>query len=500
MPLPDQLKTIVVVMMENRSFDHVLGYLALPQFGGRNDVEGLQNYETDPAFANFYDHQVYRPFSATDGPLPSDLPHARHEVTTQLAFRGKRATMSGFVQAYVELTKSIVQNPPVLGYMTPSDVFMSNFFARNFLICDHWFAPLPADTQPNRAVALTGCSLIDDTKARIIPYRDLVLDWLTQHEVTWRVYHSGLSFFLLFGLMDLVLGEKFRNIRDLPGDLANDDTEEIPQVIFIEPEYNDSPVHFGNIPNDNHPPLAIGPGEHFLRDIYATLSTSPHWANMMLIVTYDEHGGYFDHVPPRPVKSGIPAGAQYSDPFLTTGVRVPAMIASPFVKSGSCYSGTLDHTSILQLFAEKFAGDRRKYSEDVSIRMDQGIESVSSALTTVQRKDVPVAPATPFVVKQLMRSTKLVLNENQKAFTLASHNVLSYNSTQAMRRFPELVHFDESQVAHPPQVSAMVPQLDRMPRIAKPVTRTRLKSTGRRPAKNVRSRARGLKKPLKKKG
>ena len=77
MSIPDQLKTIVVVMMENRSFDHVLGYLALPQFGGRTDVDGLLHSDTDPAFANEYDHQIYRPFPMSDGRLSSDLPHSR---------------------------------------------------------------------------------------------------------------------------------------------------------------------------------------------------------------------------------------------------------------------------------------------------------------------------------------------------------------------------------------------------------------------------------------
>lgn len=187
-----------------------------------------------------------------------------------------------------------------------------------------------------------------------------MLDWLTQHDVRWRVYHSGLSFFLLFGLLDTALGDKFRSVRQLAGGLATDSPDTVPQVIFIEPEYNDSPVHFGNILNDNHPPLAIRPGEHFLRDIYVALSTSPHWPTTMLIVTYDEHGGFFDHVPPLPIKSALPSGALYMDPFMTTGVRVPTIIASPLVQGGSCYSGCLDHTSILQLFAEMFAGDRRK--------------------------------------------------------------------------------------------------------------------------------------------
>jgi phospholipase C len=348
--------------------------------------------------------------------------------------------MTGFVQAYVNSTYSMVDQPPPLGYLTANSVFMSNFLARNYLICDHWFAPLPADTHPNRAMAYTGVSLIDDTKARIIPYRNLVLDWLTAHGVRWRVYHSGFSFFSLFGVIEQTLGDNFRSVRQLAGDFENDPDDVVPQVIFVEPEYEDSPVHFGFIPNDNHPPLPIGPGEHFLRDVYVALAKSRRWAGTMLILTHDEHGGFFDHVLPRPITSPVPPGALYRDPFATTGVRVPAIIASPFVQSGTCYSGTFDHTSILQLFAEKFGGDRRGYSDDVNRRLDQGIESVSTALSSQRRQDVPVAPTTPVPALLVLRATKPIITENQKAFWVAAQQLMAYDRTRAIRQFPELVH------------------------------------------------------------
>jgi phospholipase C len=436
----DHISTIVVVMMENRSFDHVFGYLCLPEYGGRTDIDGLVNTGTDPRFANEYDHQIYRPFAMPDGPFPHDLPHARREIETQLAFSGETATMTGFVQAYVNSTHSVVDQPPPLGYMTANSVFMSNFLARNYLICDHWFAPLPADTQPNRAMAYTGLSLIDDTQARIIPYRHLVLDWLTEHDVRWRVYHAGFSFFSLFGVSAHLLGDNFRSVRQLAGDFENDPDDVMPQVIFVEPEYADSPVHFGFTPNDNHPPLPIGPGEHFLRDVYAALAHSQRWSSTMLIVIHDEHGGFFDHVPPQPITSPVPPGALYQDPFATTGVRVPAIIASPFVQSGTCYNGNLDHTSILQLFAEKFRGDRRGYSDDVNGRLDQGIESVSSALSAQRRQDVPVAPTTPVPAQLVLHAVQPIITANQGAFLLAAQQLMAHDRARAIRQFPELIH------------------------------------------------------------
>src|SRR5256885_10065 len=259
--------------------------------------------------------------------------------------------MGGLVRAYVDVSHSIVEQPPPLGYRPPDSVFMSDFLARNYLVCDHWFAPLPTDTHPNRVMAFTGTATVDETKSRIIPHRNLVFDWLTRRGVRWRAYHCGFSFFPLFGEFEHILGGNFHSMRQLASDIARDDDDEVPQVIFVEPEYGDSPVHFGFPPNDNHPPDPIGPGEHFLRDIYTALSSSPRWAQTMLVVIHDEHGGFFDHVPPLPVKIPVPAGALYLEPVPTTRGRVPAPIASPLLPARTGLPGKLGHNSPLPLLA-----------------------------------------------------------------------------------------------------------------------------------------------------
>jgi len=102
----------------------------------------------------------------------------------------------------------------------------------------------------------------------------------------------------------------------------------MPQVIFIEPEYTDGP-HFD--PNDDHPPTGIAKGQSFLADIYTKLVANPQrWANMLMIVTYDEHGGFFDHLAPLPIP-----GAAGGTSFATTGVRVPGLVVSPHVAPGT---------------------------------------------------------------------------------------------------------------------------------------------------------------------
>src|SRR5207244_5160116 len=97
----DQIKTIVVVIMENRSFDHVLGYLSLPQYGGRTDVDGLVNLDTDPRFASEYDKQIYRPFPMAEGRLLKDIPQGRRVVAIKIDVSGTKPTMCGFVHANV---------------------------------------------------------------------------------------------------------------------------------------------------------------------------------------------------------------------------------------------------------------------------------------------------------------------------------------------------------------------------------------------------------------
>src|SRR5690625_5030341 len=100
MGILEQLQTIVIVMMENRSFDHVLGHLSMTQYGSREEVTGLVNPQENPSYTNFLEGQGYQPFHLQDGLLPHDLPHSRAMVATQLARRSSQFTMSGFVEAY----------------------------------------------------------------------------------------------------------------------------------------------------------------------------------------------------------------------------------------------------------------------------------------------------------------------------------------------------------------------------------------------------------------
>lgn len=437
----EEIQTIVVLMMENRSFDNVLGHLRHPRYGKRSEIDGI-----DPVsafeYANFCENQEYQPFGwRDDRKFRHDLPHDRRLIALQLDVVSDQPTMAGFVNSYVEFTKSRVTHPPPMGFVTPLWVPVSDFLAEEYLVCNRWFSPLPTGTQPNRAVAFSGSSLIEDNVVGKIPHEELVFDWLTRHGVRWRVYFHGIPFFLLFGCFDELLGGNFRRIDDLAEDIAHEPPGDAPQVIFIEPEYEDSPVHFGYEPNDNHPPLPMGPGEGLLRRVYSALTRNPEkWTRTLLFVTYDEHGGFFDHVSPPAVRMEPPPGARFSEPFETLGVRVPTLVASPWVSRRSVHGGLFDHTSLLQLLAEKFAGSATAYSESVNKRRDQGILSASALLDLdTPRIDVPEAPPDTIRTRSVPHgSAQAPVNDNQAAFAAVARELVELEPQRAVERFPDL--------------------------------------------------------------
>jgi len=440
------IDTIVIVMLENRSFDHMLGHMSLPQYGNRVDVDGLTEPLRKPEYENLAQGHPYYPFALRDGELSSDLPHERNEVFDQIALSEVtgRYTMSGFVESYFAKTQvNRPLQPDPMGFLTPADLPITRFLADNFAVCDRWFAPLPTSTQPNRLMALAGTSRIEITKGLFPPIDDLVIDWLNKCSppVPWRVYHCGISFFALLGRVE-IFGPNFRPVDRLGPDVAHEKDDDFPKVIFIEPSYADAP-HIGyDIPNDNHPPLAVAPGELLLKQVYEALTSNvDRWKRTLLIVTYDEHGGFFDHVPPIPIEFRPAPDAIFKNKFLSTGVRVPGLIVSPLVSAGSVFKGLLDHTSILQLIAEKFASSPDNYSVPVSSRRSAGIRSVSEVLNLAAPRDqIPIAPEGP-ASTVVQFSPKVMNSVMEKAFRDAAIDMVKNHPRETAQTYPEVSHW-----------------------------------------------------------
>ncbi len=181
--------------------------------------------------------------------------------------------------------------------------------------------------------------------------------------------------------------DHFRRFTRIDDDLMEGLPDDLPQVFFFEPSYTDAP-HQG-ISSDDHAPSAAKGGQEFLFNVYKAFATlNPEiWSQMVMIVTYDEHGGFFDHVSPPTVRTVPPPGAVYSTSFECLGVRVPAFVISPFVKPGTVYSGDLDHTSILKFVAQVF-GDG-SYNPDVDQRHVGSVLDVLSPGGTIVKPPAP---------------------------------------------------------------------------------------------------------------
>lgn len=388
-----QVQTIILVMMENRSFDHMLGHMTIDNPG--RDLNGLRVADFN-SYSNDHNGSFFPCYERdNDNELSFDLPHEWDYVEKQLRKNTVNGayTMHGFVDAFAQSTGT-APNPQCdpMGYFPASLVPVTDFLAKNFCVCDNWFCPIPTSTQPNRTMAFSGDSSIYQTKTQLIPIPWDIFHWMDNHGVRWKVYHDGLSFFTLYdGLWPYVVGPRFLNYSHFAADMAEAPAQGDPQVIVVEPYYEDAPHITPGHANDNHAPLSIGWGENLLKDIYQAITANPvRWAGTLMILYYDEHGGFFDHVPPP----RIPYQTIGDNPhqFDSLGPRIPGLIISPFVNASSVCHELFDHTSVLQLLAEKFTPGA-PYSPNVATRSSAGIKSIQDALNNSTPAAAPAMPS-----------------------------------------------------------------------------------------------------------
>jgi phospholipase C len=444
------IKTVILLMFENRSFDHMLGHLSYE--GLQPDADGLKAPLSQ--YENLYQGDSYNsyPISA-DVQLTSDIPHEWNFVKTQLSRSpvNNEITMNGFVEAYANFTQS-QPNPQAepMGFFSSQQVPVTSFLARQFCTCDRWFSALPTSTQPNRTIAFFGQSPIYKTGGvQLIPVDNNIFSWMNTNGINWRVYNDGLSFFTLYpGLWGDVFGSNFKRYEHLAADLIQGD---VPQVIIVEPSYYDSPHIGSDHPNDNHAPLAIGWGEQFLRNTYQAVIANPAvWANTLMVVYYDEHGGFYDHVAPPDFvnnnNANPPANPDgTSNNFDSLGPRIPAILVSPWVSPGTVCHDIFDHTSVLQFLAELFTPGM-PYSAAVSSRnaAAPGIKSISAALSDAQSSiPPPIPPSAPLTVQSSLGDNIAVPPDNAMGaiFEQTARDLLARRPADVQANYPELFHW-----------------------------------------------------------
>ncbi len=385
MPAPDDeaagrlagIDHIVVLMQENRSFDHMLGFLSLPAaLGGRarGDVDGLTGPAVNANVAESSTYAIHHLDRTRFTSEAEDPDHSAASVDEQI--NGGR--MDGFAANFARISaqraaqlKTPVPDPGlVMGYFDAADLPVYDHLAAEYCVVDRWFSSVPGATWPNRLYALTGRA---DGKRNDIspPLYGLpsFVRHLDDHGVDWRWYsfdpgtlravdpeyrlghHDRFAF-----VQDRKLTVRERAAGELMTDGSSflDDVAagKLPAVSWIDPHFKDLSI-LGPNSNDDHPPSDVAAGQELVLTIYHALSSSPLWARTLFVIVYDEHGGLYDHVAP-------PAAVDPDPTFQRLGVRVPALLVSPLVAPASTSTALLgrdrhfDHTSIIKTILTRF--------------------------------------------------------------------------------------------------------------------------------------------------
>jgi phospholipase C len=340
-----KIEHIVVLMLENRSFDHMLGYLSLE--GGRSDVDGLT-----PGLSNKHRGNTYRirHLQRTALTKPEDPCHGGGCTAEQIG----NGSMGGFVSNYAKSRPQAPHVGLVMAYYNGSDLPVYDHLAREFCVADRWFSSVPGATWPNRLYAVAGRAA-GSKDGRRVPIYDVpsFVRHLERHKVSWRWYSHDVGT-LRFSDSEFYTGYLARfayfDRRSIlaPRNFLDDAKDgKLPAVSWIDPNFVDVSFIGPAGSNDDHPPSDIKAGQELVLKVYSALVKSPNWGKTMLVITYDEHGGFYDHVPPPAAQDDRPA-------FRTYGVRVPALVVSPWAERASVSSVLYDHTSIIKTILLRF--------------------------------------------------------------------------------------------------------------------------------------------------
>jgi phospholipase C len=336
---------IVVLMQENRSFDHMFGKLyaeGQPNANGLNPVGFRLN--PDPTSFGFI-----ASFHQTRLCEVADLSHSWNGTHRQI---GAANAMDGFTATNVAAVDP--NGHRTMGYYTSEDIPFYFGLYSTFAMADRYFASVPGPTYPNRFFLIAGTSfgrIRNEFPQKPTDYGPSIYDRMNAAGVAWKAYYSDIPFAGFFAGARAQL----ENIVPIDQFYADAAAGTLPQVAYVDPRFGGGPAG----ETDEHPPGNIQLGQEFVASIVQALFESPNWGRSVLFVEYDEHGGFFDHVvppaacvpdatPPKLLAGDVPGT------FDRYGIRVPMVAVSPWSRPGFVSHKVHDHTSILRFIEARF--------------------------------------------------------------------------------------------------------------------------------------------------
>jgi phospholipase C len=328
---PEELdiETVIIVMMENRSFDHYFGALSLEE--GRA-VDGLVPGLSNPR----QDSTLVSPFPM-DLRCVADPPHgwfsSRAQVNNGANDGFVREHHAGLPDQLPDEQRRIIADQ-VMGYHRRAHIPILYALADEFVLCQRWFCSVLGPTWPNRMYlhsAQSGGRINNDVPPLPGFTWPTIYDRLSDAGIEWKSYYSDLPFLWLWGHLREQM-DRYRTVNDFLDDARSG---RLPPVCHVEPSY------LGQFGNDDHPPHDLLRGQIFLSTLLHALAEGPQWSRAMVIITYDEHGGFFDHVAPPMVED-----ERSAEGFGQLGVRVPGLVISPWARRGFTSPTVYEHSSV----------------------------------------------------------------------------------------------------------------------------------------------------------
>ena len=452
------IKYIVQLMLENRSFDQMLGFL-YENSGNKSPsgepFEGLTGNESNPDDAGRQvkvfkiDHTAKHPYLMPGADPGEGFHNTNYQLfSTDIPAHGAAPKNQGFVINFKasiasDLAKHFKDTLPgtdpseIMGMYSPEMLPVMSALAKGFAVCDHWFSSAPTQTIPNRAFAAAATSQGHlDNQVKVFTCQS-IFGLMSKKNIDWAIYGYNRDPLTRLDYTDIQSAPEshFGHFRDFQARAA---AGKLPPYTFLEPSW-------GASGNSQHPNYVVAVGEQLLHDVYYALRNGPGWNDTLLAITYDEHGGNYDHVaPPWGATPPDNSVGEWGFDFNRFGVRVPALLISPRIAPGRVFRtkhGTIDHTSLLKTVEQRWG------LGSLTAR-DKAAPDLGDVLTEKPRTDdplkgvkIPVSPSVhpnqsqPSVIEKLHAAKVALLPLRNDKGTYDQHTPPDLSSSAAIGEY-----------------------------------------------------------------